>query len=211
MDGQPYHLGPYFCENQHHALLHHALDLIGSYPRDVYADYGGKPTATQTGVALEFGVGDGNSLRCIASHLPVIGFDSFEGLPHDWRPGFDKGMFAADYDCLKATLPDNASLVRGLFEDTLPDYQWAGMRDIKLIHIDCDLYSSTKTVLENLPWRQILRPMGQDKAVIIFDEFYGYPGADLDEQAAWREFAEKSGIQWRVIGCGIQQWGIQLV
>lgn len=47
-----------------------------------------------SGHAAEFGVARGKSLRMIADVMPVTGFDSFQGLPEDWRPGFLRGRFA---------------------------------------------------------------------------------------------------------------------
>lgn len=70
---QDYQLGPYFPPAEHYSLLRHVVGLRPS------------------GVALEFGVGKGESTRIIAEHMPVIGFDSFTGLPEDWRDGFPKG------------------------------------------------------------------------------------------------------------------------
>ncbi len=50
----------------------------------------------QEGLFIEFGVYKGDTLNYIASHLEekiIYGFDSFEGLPEDWRNGFHKGVF----------------------------------------------------------------------------------------------------------------------
>lgn len=194
-----YSLGPYFCENPHHALLHHVLHTeVGHYPRG----FGDK---TEYGVALEFGVGDANSLNCMARFMPVIGFDSFNGLPADWRPGFTKGMFRYDYNEVLENTSTNSLLVPGLFEDTLPGYGWTGLT-IRLIHIDCDLYSSTKTVLDNLPWDNICR----HKSVLCFDEWHGYPGADQHEQRAFKEFVKEHFIKWEVIGHGHQAWAVRI-
>lgn len=196
-------LGRYYCANPHHALLHHVLEcVVGRYPRRNYLG-ASKNYTTEYGMALEFGVGDGASLRCIAQWMGTLGFDSFEGLPEDWRPGFDKGAFRHDPP---TDLPSNTGLVTGLFEDTMPGLEWNGV-NIRLVHIDCDLYSSTKTVLENLPWDNMIT----NKAVIIFDEFWNYPEAELHEQRAWKEYSSANTLEYRVIGSGIQQWGIQLV
>ena len=43
------------------------------------------PHVPEWGWAAEFGVYSGYSLDLIAAYKPVIGFDSFEGLPEDWR------------------------------------------------------------------------------------------------------------------------------
>ncbi len=48
------------------------------------------------GLILEFGVYKGETINFIASKLRdkvIYGFDSFEGLPEDWRSGFPKGTF----------------------------------------------------------------------------------------------------------------------
>lgn len=202
-----YTLGRYFCNSAHHGLLHHILhDVVGRWPRTIYGGHHGGITGTKDGIALEFGVGSGESLNCIAEWLPVIGFDSFEGLPEDWRPGFDKGMFAYNFEEVQANVSPNALLCPGLFEDILPSYGWEGIKPIKLVHIDCDLYSSTKTVLENLPWDNLHR----NKAVICFDEWHGYPGAQAHEQRAWREYVSENPIKWQVIGHGHQAWAVQI-
>ncbi|MCX2715910.1 hypothetical protein [Mycolicibacterium sp. J2] len=46
---------------------------------------------------LEFGVFEGRSMRWWSEHLTMpgaalVGFDSFEGLPENWRPGFDSRL-----------------------------------------------------------------------------------------------------------------------
>lgn len=148
------------------------------------------------GTALEFGVGEGRTLRMIANHMPVIGFDSFEGLPEKWRDGFEAGMFA----CAPPDVP-NAELVKGLFADTLPRFNWPDR--IGLVHIDCDLYSSTKTVLDHLG----LKP----GTYVVFDEWHGYNGCEAHEQRAWREYADRTGITWEVIGSGPEQWAIRIL
>jgi hypothetical protein len=45
------------------------------------------------GMILEFGVASGLTLTAIAnaSGRNVIGFDSFKGLPRDWRTGVQEG------------------------------------------------------------------------------------------------------------------------
>lgn len=182
VDDPRYDLGPYVDE--HYVLLRHVLR-----------------SCRPTGVALEFGVGCGNSLNQIARFMPVIGFDSFQGLPEDWREGFPKGSFACErpnYD-----LPKHVQLIVGMFEETLPSF--IPPLDIGMIHFDCDLYSSTATALA---W------IGQhikQGCCIVFDEWHGYEGCQEHEQRAWREFADANKIEWEVIGHSFQQWGIRIV
>lgn len=74
----------------------------------------------------------------------VVGFDSFEGLPEDWRTGFERGAF----DDLSPDRPGSpGELVVGWFDDTLPEFLSGTGESISLLHVDCDLYSSTVTVL----------------------------------------------------------------
>jgi predicted O-methyltransferase YrrM len=140
-----------------------------------------------TGLALEFGVAAGTTLTIIAEALSeemrVVGFDTFEGLPEDWRTDFPAGEFAQE------SLPEvpGAELIAGLFEDTLPGFL-AGCDDaVGFLHLDADLYSSTKTVLDLIGDR--LRP----GAVIVFDEFFNFPGWQEHEHRAWSEFVASSG------------------
>ena len=172
-------LGPLIAGDHHYALLEHVL-----------TEY------QPEGVALEFGVGPGQSTRLIAKHMPVIGFDSFAGLPQDWRPEFPRGSFAFT----PPTIP-NVRLVIGWFDATLPTFNFPD--NVGLIHIDCDLYSSTATAL------QFSDP--KPGTILVFDEFFGYPNAEDHEQRAFREWAGKTGMSWDVIGHGHhEQWAIKL-
>ena len=178
-DGRVFDLGPAISE--HYALLAHTLT-----------------TRKPTGVALEFGVATGESLRIIAAHMKAIGFDSFTGLPEDWRDGYPKGSFA----CPPPTIP-NTRLVIGSFADTLSGFHFPD--NIGLVHIDCDLHSSTETVLAHLGSH--LKP----GCCIVFDEFHGYDGAEDHEQRAWREYTDAfPDLNWTVIGHGHQAWSIQI-
>jgi predicted O-methyltransferase YrrM len=157
------------------------------------------------GVALEFGVGKGSSTRLIAAHMPVIGFDSGQGLPSDWRPEYRQGHFAHGIPDI-----DGATIIPGWFEDTLPFMDFDALGTIGLLHIDCDVYSSTQTVLK---W---VAPHLKPGAFVVFDEFWDYddgPGASYrdHEQKAWREYIDDSGIDWTVVGHSLEAWAVQIV
>lgn len=154
-----------------------------------------------SGVALEFGVGAGHSLRRIAEHMPAVGFDSFAGLPEDWREGFPAGMFAQDY----VPTVRNAIIVAGLFTETLPEFDWDSVGHVGLVHFDADLYSSTATALEHMG--HLLVP----GTYVVFDEAHGYPGWEDHEWKAWREFADRAGIGWTVVGHGPEQWAVRII
>ncbi|SNR29068.1 Methyltransferase domain-containing protein [Haloechinothrix alba] len=147
----------------------------------------GLSLAPRGGLALEFGVATGTTLRQIAEARGdgrVYGFDSFEGLPEAWLPGIAEGTFAMDEP------PDvpGAELVVGLFDDTLPGFLTEHPGSIDFVHIDSDLFSAAATVLEQL------EPRLGPGSVIVFDEFFNYPGWQRHEYRAWREFVDRTGI-----------------
>lgn len=150
------------------------------------------------GWAIEFGVYTGYSLSLIAHHMPVVGLDSFKGLPEDWRPGFPKGKFSTDgYPRFNA--PYNSMLVRGLFSDSLPPLLERGLPWLGLVHIDCDLYSSTVTALD------AVLPFIGAETFVVFDEFHGYDGYEEHEMKAWEEFIIKNQITYSVVGEGPEE------
>lgn len=178
-------LGPQLQHDVHddQAVLRNALSLLD---------------ADNEGWALEFGVGAGGTLRMIAERLPVIGFDSFEGLPEDWRPEYPKGSFALQ-DPKRDRIPqvENATVVVGLFADTLPGFDWPDKVD--LIHFDADLFSSTATALEHCG--HLIKP----GTLVVFDEFFGYDGAHEHEQRAWSEWTKRHGVEYEALGHGREQ------
>jgi hypothetical protein len=137
----------------------------------------------RNGIALEFGVYTGGSLRIITKFFPneTFGFDSFEGLPENWREGFSKGHFSL------TNLPviDNANLIVGLFKNTLETFLEENKKKISFIHLDADLYSSTSFVLEKL------NPFIESGCIIVFDELIHYPGFEEHELKSLLEFQEK--------------------
>lgn len=148
------------------------------------------------GWILEFGVATGRTLNQFAHWLPgetIFGFDGFQGLPEDWTSRMRRGFFA------RSRLPrvkKNCELVVGWFDQTLPDFKKNKIKQnpISLLHVDCDLYSSTVTILNNL--RENIVP----GTVIIFDEYINYPGWQLDEFRAWQEHVKAHNIKYEYIG-----------
>lgn len=144
--------------------------------------------APQTGFICELGVYRGQSLNEIARHYhseTVHGFDTFTGLPESWRTGFPEGAF--DVSSEKLVFEKNCMLHKGLFDDTLPIFLEQVGGGAKLVHVDCDLYSSSISAL------RILAPRIQPGTVIVFDEYFNYPGWQEHEHKAFREFLNLSG------------------
>ncbi|MDL2403564.1 TylF/MycF/NovP-related O-methyltransferase [Rhizobium mayense] len=148
--------------------------------------------AVVEGLTLEFGVFSGRSINRIAQGRsgPVYGFDSFEGLPEDWREGYDKGAFGLTG---LPAVASNVELVVGWFDRTLPQFLDAHPGPASLVHVDCDLYSSTQTVLTQLRERFV------PGTIIIFDEYFNYPGWEMHEFKAFKEFVESVGLQYEYI------------
>ena len=142
------------------------------------------------GQILEFGVASGNTINHISklTNQTVYGFDVFSGLPETWRTGFEKGFFSME------NLPQvnkNVELVVGLFHDTLEDFKRKHNEKISLLHVDCDLYSSTKTIFE------MLGHLIASGTIIVFDEYFNYPGWKHHEYKAFQEFVVSNNLNYR--------------
>lgn len=144
---------------------------------------------------LEFGVATGNTINYISKFADeVYGFDSFEGLPEKWRDGFNAGAFSRN-----GKLPHvnkNVKLIKGWFNETLVDFIQSQNKRVSFIHMDADLYSSTKYILDTL------RDYIDEDCIIIFDELVNYPGFDGDagELKAFYEFITENNVNYEWIG-----------
>ena len=145
------------------------------------------------GSVVECGVGKGRTFLYF-SHLindenigrKLWGFDSFEGFPQptveDMSPRNPKkgewsGVSQEDIKCIlrSAGLPQkfidtNIVLVKGYVEETLQKYDG---QPIALLHIDLDLYSGYKHVLDTLVG------FVAEGGMVVFDEYgeRNWPGA----------------------------------
>lgn len=145
--------------------------------------------------ALEFGVATGTSLRLMRTNLPptveVFGFDSFHGLPEDWRDvhGRLAGVCTAGFFSTNGVAPyiSGVTIYTGLFVDTIPRYKVTHTQPIGLLHVDCDLYSSTCTVLNGVG--HLLVP----GSIVVFDEwiYNNDPWFDDHEQRAFYEWVQR--------------------
>jgi O-methyltransferase len=145
---------------------------------------------------LEFGVAEGRSLRVWSGlnghpESRFYGFDSFYGLPEDWRwalGGMPRGSFSTNG---QAPGIDDARVtcIKGLFQDSLPSFlRQFRPRNPLIVHLDCDLYSSTLYCLTQLD------PILQ-QASVIFDQFDNL----LHEFAALTSYADSYRRRYRVL------------
>jgi len=144
------------------------------------------------GLNLEFGVYNGKSIRRIALlvNQEIHGFDSFEGLPESWNDE-PKGSYSAEG--YLPEVPKNVVLHKGWFNETLPVFISKFNAPVRFLHIDCDLYSSTKTILD------LLAPKIITGTVIVFDEFIGYKSWDKYEFKAFNEAAQRYGWKYELL------------
>jgi hypothetical protein len=149
--------------------------------------------APADGLDLEFGVAGGTSLRVLAEGVrgPAYGFDSFQGLPEDWNLVLPKGAFS---QAPPADLPENARLVTGWFEDTLPAFAAGHPGPVAFLHVDCDLYSSTCTIFRHLGERIV------PGTVIVFDDYLNFPDWQACEFKAFAEFTEARALRFEYLG-----------
>ena len=145
---------------------------------------------------LEFGVASGKTINYISKFTndKVYGFDSFEGLPEKWRDGFGKGRFSRNGNFPKVN--SNVELIKGWFHETLPNFIKNHNKKVSFIHMDADLYSSTKCIFNNL------KDYIDKDCIIIFDELVNYPGFDGDkgELKAFYEFITENKVDYEWIG-----------
>lgn len=159
--------------------------------------------ANPDGLWLEFGVASGTTIRHLADlhNGKIYGFDSFQGLPERWFSLVDKGKFAGPIP----VVPDNVELVTGWFSDTLPLFLSTHTGVVSFLHVDCDLYSSTKTIFD---W---LGPRLTTGSVIVFDEYWNYPGWRQHEHRAFLEYVERTGIKYQYDSFAPDSWQVCVV
>lgn len=92
---------------------------------------------------------------------------------------------------------DNVAFLQGQYENTLKQV----IDDIAVLHLDCDLYWSYKTCLENLYDRVLVTGRA------VFDEYYSlkYPGARV---AVDEFFRGKHALMQRMMTGDFERWSV---
>jgi predicted O-methyltransferase YrrM len=181
-------------------------DALGFETQRELLDYALSQTET-AGHYLEFGVFTGGTIRHLAKRKPGVtfyGFDSFEGLPDAWA-GFSLGRRAFALGGRMPRVPNNVELHKGWFNDTIPAWCQRVAGPVAFLHIDCDLYSSTVDIFRELATRL------QPGTVIVFDEYFNYPGWELHEFKAWKEFVADRHVVYAYLGYARQQVAVRIL
>jgi O-methyltransferase len=139
----------------------------------------------------------------------IVGFDSFEGLPAGGEhPRWKTGLFSVNHsfhpickqgdkvtqDIIfmlfeKYDLPA-PWIESGPFTEVLPRVIGTKYQKAALVHVDCDLYESTRTVLFSIA------PILQEGTILLFDDWFNFRGSKAKgEQKAFFEFVE-SQTKW---------------
>lgn len=155
----------------------------------------------EQGLLLEFGVHKGGTINYVAERNPnreVHGFDSFTGLPSDWIGStLPKGAFD-----LKGRMPSvrpNVRLHKGLFSDTLPAWMAEHSTPIAFVHVDCDLYQSTRDVFDNIGSR--LGP----GSMLLFDDYFNQPNWQAHGFRAFQEWVKTANVAYTYLAYARQQ------
>ncbi len=146
-----------------------------------------------SGDVFEFGTYKGYTARILAELIRDFNlqetylrlFDSFEGLPEItsqvdktspevavdkvWYRGqmaLETGIEHSIRHHLSKIIPEQRVVItKGFFENVLPG-KLRGLK-ARIVHIDCDLFSSSVTVLENLLQQDVI----QDGTILLFDDY----------------------------------------
>jgi hypothetical protein len=138
---------------------------------------------------LEFGVWTGETINYIARRTPatVYGFDSFEGLPVDWKEGTTSRSYVKKDHFKMHALPrvrKNVQLIKGWFDQSLPGFLGGHPGNAAYLHIDSDVYESARVVFD------LVAPRIVPGTVIVFDEYFNYPTWKDHEYKAFQEFLQ---------------------
>jgi len=151
------------------------------------------------GPIMEFGVDDGTSFipLCKLTSRKVHGFDAWEGLEDGgkWRGGIEHQDMFQNKGQVPFKVPGNAIIVKGWFDKTLPNYKFE-QKQAKFINIDCDTYSATKTVLDNIG--QYIK---KGTVIRLDDYFNEYNFRGQTQFTAWGEFVKANKIKYEYLYC----------
>ncbi len=149
------------------------------------------------GDIIEFGVWNGNNLLSIKKIVDffklkkkIYGYDHFNGMPSSSKD-YRRNNFAGDIKLVKYFI--NFFKLKNIFliKDDIKNLNRHKhkFKKLSLVYIDCDLYETTKNILN------ILSPKIQKGGLIVFDE--GNKGNNSGETKALKEFYIKNKKKYK--------------
>ncbi|CAJ0557249.1 unnamed protein product, partial [Mesorhabditis spiculigera] len=154
-------------------ILDAADTHVTNWPRPAVTSRASGPGDRRAGIS---GTHSGSSREAFTEREgTVAGFDVFSGLPETWRTWFPRNLFRA--------LREHLALV--------PERR-----------IRAPLRSCTSTPTSTRPPRpcSILGDRLVPGSIVVFDEFFNYPGWQQHEYRAWTEFVTRTGISFEYLG-----------
>lgn len=199
-------IGPWDWDASQHNVNDYAVPSGKSeFYTTKYAEYDfSVPKSFEDGLFIELGVFKGRSIKYLGKNWPQFhwyGFDTFEGVNEIWEMGgkqIDMNRFHTDIPIV----PENVTLIKGMFQDTLLD--WANYADQKIgyINMDADIYSATAYALD------VLNPWIVKGTIIRFDELSDWRilGYESNQEimklppdtkyTKWKEGEWKALLEW---------------
>lgn len=167
----------------------------------------------QNKLFLEFGVHKGESLlefyklyKNYGINRDFFGFDSFVGLPEE-KNDLNSPWKTGKFSCNGYINPDllnksDINIIDGWFDQTLNDslLEKFNNKKIGILHMDCDIYTSTVEVWEFVLKHDLLC----DGSIIIYDDWGSYLMNNKNEyengqSKAHRDIQQKYNINTRLI------------
>jgi hypothetical protein len=155
---------------------------------------------------FEFGVYEGKSLLMFydlyKKYLSIenssfYGFDSFQGLPEEIKdknnPSYcSKGEYSVAGNISEGLNQEKIKIVKGFFSESLTeDFAASLNQKIGLLHIDCDIYTSTYQALDFCFKNNLIVP----GTIIMYDDWGGYHEKQVNEFECGEGLAHKEIMQ----------------
>jgi hypothetical protein len=156
---------------------------------------------------LEFGVFKGGSANFFSKYVKkYYAFDNFQGYRED-RANTTAVLTSRDNFNLQGKLPklnSNVEPIIGWVEDTLDNFLKAHNPKINFVHLDINLYKSTKFILEKI------KPYLIKNSIIIFDQLYNYIGWEYGEYKSLIEVFNENEYEFKAFQINSRKSVIQI-
>lgn len=189
------------------ALIRGVQYAYGMDVKGDIAEFGTMTGRTAVAIAVAHKMQAAKYQNDIRGGKKVWYLDSFEGLPEAtqapdlnsphvqtniWGTGTCKGLTDEEFSKLISQIlkPGDFEVIKGWYSDTT---KMLANSKFSMIHVDCDLYSSTMDALEPLFSGKNISP----GAIIFFDDWNcNFASNDYGERKAWEELTSKFKVEF---------------